>query len=71
MSWHVIVPFQGVPKCPITIPFCWNNLVERYFHISPNIRIGIFVNRQARRRVLDEKIHHADFDPGETFSITF
>ena len=53
---------QSVLERAVAIPLSGHNLVQRCFHIGPNIAIRILVDRKGRRRMLDENIGHANVD---------
>jgi len=62
VSGHVIVTFQSMLECPVSIPLRGNQLVERRFHVGANIWIGILVNRQTGGSMLNKEIAHANVD---------
>ena len=39
-----------------------NGLIEVSFHIAAHVGVGVFIDGQRRRGVLDEEVKQADFD---------
>ena len=62
MPWHIIVTLHCVAEGAIPIPLGWNNLVQCNFHVSPNIRVGVLVDRQRSTGVLDEEVGKSNLD---------
>ena len=62
MSRHVVVSLHGMFEGPVVVPGGRNNLVEGRLHVPSNVRIGVFVDGQGRRRVLDKEVAHANLD---------
>lgn len=62
MSRHIIVTFQSMSEGPITIPLSRNKFVQCDFHITSYVWVGIFINGQGCRCVLDKKIAHANLN---------
>ena len=58
---HVI---QSLIVMPVqhTLLVLWRKAVQRISHIGAHGRIGILVEREAARSVLDEEVHDADFE---------
>lgn len=63
MGRHVVWPLAGVDK--------WGTfgaqLVGRSFHIHTDVRIGVLVDRETGRGMLDEDLEHSEFDLLEVF----
>jgi hypothetical protein len=61
---HVIVTFGSVSKGTVAIPLGRYQLVQGSFHIATHVRIGVFVDGQTGRRVLNEQVAHAHLNFG-------
>lgn len=53
---HIVRAFAGVNERHIL----WANQIDGRFHVDADIWIGIFVDRQASRRVLNEDLQHSN-----------
>lgn len=47
---------------PVMVPRGRYNLVECDFHIPPHVGVGIFIDRQTGRGVLNEQVAHAHLE---------
>jgi hypothetical protein len=56
---HVIVAFHGMSKGAVAIPLGGHQLVQGGFEIDTHVRIGVFIDGQTRRCVLNEQVAHA------------
>ena len=58
MCGHVVGAFAGMTIGKIL----WSDHVERRFQVQRDIRVGILVDRQRRRSVLDEDIQQTSLE---------
>ena len=56
MRGHVVGTFDRVDKGLVF----WDQTVQSRFHIGTDIRVGIFIDRKARRGVLQENLEDPD-----------
>lgn len=56
---HIVWPLQGVL---IVGSAFRNHLMEMAFQISANIRVGILIDRQGGRGMLEKEMEHPDLD---------
>jgi len=68
MTRHIVVTLHGMAKRSVVVPSFRYDFVESYFQISSHVGIGILVQSQACRRMLDEYIHHTDVNGREFLS---
>jgi len=59
VSGHVVRAFQGVFVIGRVLG---NGLIEVSFHISAHVGVGVLIDGQRRRSVLDEEVKQAGFD---------
>jgi hypothetical protein len=62
MSRHVVIALHGVSKDATATPLGWHQLVESHLHISPHVGIGIFINCEGSRSVLDKEVAQTDIN---------
>ena len=62
---HVVISFHSMAKCAVAVPLGRHQFVQGDLHVSPDIWVGIFVDGEGSRGVLNEKVAHADFDLGQ------
>jgi len=71
MTRHIVVTLHGMAKRSVVVPSFRYDFVESYFQISSHVGIGILVQSQACRRMLDEYIHHTDVNGREFLLMRF
>jgi hypothetical protein len=68
MSRHVIIALHGVQVIRLAL---FHQMVEDALHIATHIGVGILVDGERRRGVLDEKMKQADLGQGAQLASYF